>query len=62
MCNNENVIIARRTGEQRKESHSLKRELFVSRVFSTTQAEQPSLSSFQVFTGIRPDDGKSAAR
>ena len=37
MCNNENVIIARRTGEQRKESHSLKREL-VSRVFSTTQA------------------------
>lgn len=38
MCSNENVIIARHTEEQRKESHSLKRELVVSRVFSTTQA------------------------
>jgi len=36
MCNNENVIIARRTGEQRKESHSLKRELFVARIFYYT--------------------------
>ena len=52
MCNNENVIIARRTGEQRKESHSLKRELVVSRVFSTTQA---GAALFILLSGFHPN-------
>jgi hypothetical protein len=52
MCSNENVIIARHTEEQRKESHSLKRELFVSRVFSTTQA---GAALFILLSGFHPN-------
>ena len=52
MCSNENVIIARHTEEQRKESHSLKRELVVSRVFSTTQA---GAALFILLSGFHPN-------